>query len=129
MTFGLPYYNAAIRMAERDGAVLYRSRRVHPGAQPLRFDARYEPTGDRFDAEPGSLAAFLTERYRFYVGTGNGRIAYANVDHEPWSLHPASVDFGVNEIFRANNFDEPDGEPVCYYSPDVDIVSSGRRWL
>ena len=129
LAFGLPYYNADIKMVERDGAIRYRSRRAHPGDQPLRFDARYEPTGDRLDAEPGSLAEFLTERYRFYVGGPGGTIAYANVDHDVWSLRPATVEFRKNEIFRTNNFAEPDGEPICYYSSGVDIVSSGRKWL
>lgn len=129
LAFGLPYYNANIGMAEQDGGVRFRSRRVHPGDQPLRFDARYEPTGGRLDADPDSLAAFLTERYRFYVGGKNGKIGYANVDHDVWSLRPATVEFGKNEIFRANNFAHPDGDPVCYYSPGVDIVSSRRGWL
>ncbi len=129
VAFGLPYFNANIRMAERDEAVHYHCRRAHPGDQPLRFDARYEPTGNQLDADPGSLAEFLTERYRFYIGGRGGTIAYTDVDHDPWSLRPARVKFRKNETFRANNFAEPDGEPICYYSSGMDIVSSGRKWL
>jgi uncharacterized protein YqjF (DUF2071 family) len=134
----LPYYYARIdhradsggRRADghrADGRVRFASRRRHPGARPARFVASYEPAGPRLDAGPGSLAAFLTERYRFYTEAPDGTVRYAAVEHDRWPLYPADAAITDNILFRANGFADPPGAPVCYYSPALDITASPSR--
>jgi uncharacterized protein YqjF (DUF2071 family) len=65
--FGLPYYTATVDVTRRGEEVRFHSRRTHDGAPPNRFAATYRPTGEPTEAEPGSIAAFLAERYRFYT--------------------------------------------------------------
>jgi uncharacterized protein len=129
LTHRLPYYNATIEM-DRDGEqIAFESERRHPGAPAADFAATYEPVGESFVPEPGSLAAFLTERYRYYTTGHLGGLRYADLAHEPWTLRPATVAFETNELFEANGFEAPDASPVCYYSRGVNIVSSrNRRW-
>src|SRR5262252_7169248 len=43
--FHLPYYHARMRLAEHDGWIHYTSYRMHPGAAPAEFEARYRPAG------------------------------------------------------------------------------------
>lgn len=124
----LPYYYARITHGRtRDGHVRFESRRVHPGDRPAHFEATYGPSGERLDAERGSRAEFLTERYRFYTEAPDGTVRYSNVEHDRWPLYPADVTIERNTLFRANGFADPEGAPVYHYSPGVRIVASRSR--
>ncbi|WP_135807125.1 YqjF family protein [Halorussus marinus] len=120
----LPYYYARISLERADGRIRFSSRRRHPGARPVHYEASYWPTGEPFSASEDSLAAFLTERYRFYTQAPDGTIRYTDVDHDPWTLYPAAADVETNTLFSANGFGTPDADPVCYYSPGLDVVAS-----
>ena len=126
--FRLPYYRATMDVETRgtgaDRVVSFRSRRT-TGAKPAPFDARYGPDGGFDTPEPGSLGAFLTERYRFHTADDRGRLYHGDVAHEPWELAPAWADIGVNGLFRANGFDEPDGTPLLQFGGPID-VRAGR---
>ncbi len=127
--FRLPYYRAAMDIDTQgtgtDRVVSFRSRRRTPGANPARFDARYGPDGAFDTPDPGSLEAFLTERYRFYTADSRGRLYYGDIAHEPWELAPAWADIEENTLFRANGFDAPDGYPLLYFGGALD-VRAGR---
>ncbi|GAB3679637.1 DUF2071 domain-containing protein [Salinarchaeum chitinilyticum] len=119
----LPYFYARISLTGADGRIAFRSRRWHPGARPARYEGTYQPSGESFSAPEDSLASFLVERYRFYTEAPDGTLRYTDVDHEPWTLYPADAEIETNTLFRANGFDVPDGEPVRYYSPGVDVIA------
>ncbi|WP_209452126.1 YqjF family protein [Halosimplex halophilum] len=123
----LPYYLADMSLEADASGVEFRSRRRHPGARPCDFDARYEPVGDGFRSDPGSLERFLTKRHRFYTETPGGELRYAQIRHPPWTLYEASVDLRENEVFETNGFDTPESEPTVLYSPGVDVTASGSR--
>jgi len=123
--FQLPYYRARMTV-HRDGSrTRFRSERTHADAPPASFQATYEPTGLPEPVRSDSLAAFLTERYRFYVADEQDRIYYADIDHAPWDLQPATVEFERNDLFTANGFEKPDTERVVHFSPGCD-VTAGR---
>jgi len=121
--FQLPYYRAEIDVEREGRQVRFQSRRVGEG-EPAAFDATYGPAGDRFEAEPGTLPHFLTERYRFYT-EGERSLFYGDIDHGPWPLAEATAEIQENDLFRVNGFEEPDGAPLLHYSPRVD-VAAGR---
>jgi hypothetical protein len=130
----LPYYYADIDCTATgdtpdETTVRFDSRRRHPGARPVRFRATYGPTGEAFRPDPDSLAAFLTERYRFYTEGSDGGIRYADIRHEPWSLSDATAEITANTLFRADGFADPESDPVCYYSPGLDIRASPNEQL
>jgi hypothetical protein len=130
----LPYYYARMEIRRTgDGAVEFESRRLHPGDRPVRYVATYRPTGPAFESHDDPRAAFLTERYRFYTQAPDGSLRYADVDHEPWTLAPATVVVETETLFEANGFDRPEREPICYYGPRVEVHASAskrgdRRW-
>ena len=125
----LPYYYARIDHGVDGGRVRFESRRRHPGARPAGYAVEYGPTGDPFEADPGSLAEFLTERRRLYTQGTDGAVRHTDVEHDRWTLYPATASAGENTLFTADGFDHPGGEPVCYYSPGVDVVTGpSRRW-
>jgi uncharacterized protein YqjF (DUF2071 family) len=123
----LPYYYARISLDWVDGRVQFSSRRLHPGARPLHFEGAYWPTGDPFASSEDTLASFLVERYRFYTQAQDGTLRYADISHEPWTLYPADADIERSTIFSANGFARPDTDPVCFYSPGLDVVASRNK--
>jgi uncharacterized protein YqjF (DUF2071 family) len=125
----LPYFYADVELTRCDGGVSVRSRRRHPGAPPARFGVRYEPAGQPFEADRGSLAAFLTKRRRLWTVGRNGAVRYTDVAHEPWRLYAAEAAFTENTLFAANRFELPGSAPTLYYSPGVDVrTSTSTRW-
>jgi len=127
--FRLPYYRAEMTVSSRDEGVRFRSRRTHPGEPPLAFDARYRPEGESFTADPGSLASFLVERYRFFTADDGGRLWAGDIEHEPWRLREAGATLARNGSFAANGFEQPAGEPHLLYADSIDVRAGRIRRL
>ena len=125
----LPYYYARIALDVEDDGVRFRSRRLHPGERPAEYEATYRPTGDAFAAPDDAFGSFLAERYRFYTQAQDGTIRYTDVDHDPWTLYPATAEVGTNTLLSAHGFARPDADPVYYYSPGLDVVASRSKRL
>ena len=89
--------------------------------------SEYEPTGEPYTAEPGSLAEFLVDRQRRYTQTPDGTLRYTDVSHNPWPLRDVDVDIEENTLFEANGFEHPGTEPFCVYSRGVDVVTSRSK--
>ena len=81
------------------------------------FRARYEPDGEPFAAEPGSLAHFLTERYALYTADG-GRLYRADLHHAPWRLQPARAEIGATTLAPLSLA----GEPNLLYAAAGDVA-------
>ncbi|MFO7926846.1 MAG: YqjF family protein [Halobacteriota archaeon] len=120
----LPYYYARIALEWTDGRVRFTSRRRHPGARPAQYEGIYWPTDEPFSAPDDPFGEFLVERYRFYTEAQDGTIRYTDVEHEPWTLYPATAEIETDTLLSANGFGRPDAEPVYYYSPGLDVVAS-----
>jgi uncharacterized protein YqjF (DUF2071 family) len=123
----LPYFYARVSLDWADSRVDFRSRRLHPGARPARYEATYWPTGEPVSAPDDSFAAFLVERYRFYTQAPDGSVRYTDVSHEPWTLYPAAAAVETDTLLAANGFARPDAEPTYFYSPGLDVTASTSR--
>jgi len=124
----LPYYFADMEF-DRGPPIRFESRRTTPGARPCRFAGTYRPDGEPFVPEAGTVEHFLTERYRYFTESQDGAMRYANIEHEAWTLRPATWDVSETTIFAANGFDTPESEPVLSYSRGVSVEASGsKRW-
>lgn len=121
--FRLPYYDADMTVRRNGSRVDFESDRTHEDAASLGFDATYEPTGDLGRADPGSIDEFLLERYRFFVD-GRDTVYRGEVRHDPWRLADADIEFRENDLFAANDFENPDGSPHVTYSPGVDVTAA-----
>jgi hypothetical protein len=51
----------------------FKSERVEFNGRRKGFQARYEPTGEVFQAEPGSIEEFLVEQSRYYIAGEQNR--------------------------------------------------------
>lgn len=114
-TYRLPYFQARMSATKRGEWIDYECARV---AEPGRvFSGRYRPNGAGFNPEPGSLEWFLTERYCLYT-TDRGRLARAEIHHEPWPLQPAEAEIELASISPL----ELAGEPLVHFARRQDVV-------
>ena len=117
ITYKLPYHHARISAARRAGSVDYLCERI--ADRERRFEGRYEATGEVFNAEPGSLEWFLTERYCLYAAD-RGALHCAEIQHPPWPLRQAEAEIAANTISPPEIGLE--GDPVCHFSRRQDVL-------
>lgn len=118
ISYGLPYRWARMRVRQSAGRTEYTSRR------------RFGPAHAQITIEPGApirpteLERFLTARYRLYTKLA-GRLAFAQVDHEPWPLHAAAIIHLEQDVIQNSGVPTPQGIPLAHFSPGV-YVRIGR---
>ena len=91
-TYKLPYFHARM-----EGPPHYRSARID-AERPHVFEGTYRPVGRTFNAEPGSLEYFVTERYCLYTTDEAGALQRAEIHHPPWPLQAAEAEIELNTI-------------------------------
>jgi uncharacterized protein YqjF (DUF2071 family) len=116
-TYKLPYFHARMSAERRGGEIEYSSDRLDGSGRS--FEGRYRPDGDVFNAEPGSLEWFLTERYCLYA-VDHGRLHRAEIQHPPWPLQEARADLQTNTMPPSELSLE--GSPLCHFSRRQDVL-------
>ncbi len=98
-----------------------------------RFAATYQPDGEVFHADRGTLDHLLAERRRMYDPRGRG-VFYAEIAHEPWPLQRAEATIHRNTLFEATCLPRPETAPRLRYAGRLSmtgsvprIVRAGRR--
>ena len=119
--YRLPYLHADMEIARSRPWIGYRSDRRDPRGAPAAFHARYQPTGGVRHAEPGSLEAWLVERYRLYTVDDEGRVHVGDIHHRPWTLRDAVADIRANTMTRPHGVDLP-GAPLVQFARRQDVV-------
>lgn len=126
-TFHLRYFRARIGIRHDGGAIHYRSERIHRGAPPATFEARYRPTGEPRLNRPGTLEHFLTERYCLYSADAAGGIHCGQIAHLPWQLQPAEAEELDNTMTGQLNSSLPNDPPLLHFAKRMDVVA-WRVW-
>ncbi len=120
--FHLPYMDAEMA-CEADGEDLrYRSRRIHPGEPRAEFIGRYGPAGPAFQAVPGTLEHWLTERYCLYAADQRGRLLRAEIHHRPWPLQPAWAEVELNTMAEPLGFGLGEAPASLFFARDLEVV-------
>ena len=124
LLFSLPYFPARMRYEPgRDGEVTYQSRRVWPPGRPAETRLRYRPTGPVEWSAPGSLAAFLTERYcLFTVSRWSGRLMVGEIHHRQWPLQAAEAEWERNGLPADFGFSLPQQPPLLHFGRELEVV-------
>lgn len=119
--FHLPYHRACIAFAGGPDGLAFRSDRVGP--EPgVHFQATYRPVSDPFEARPGTLEAFLAERYCLYARSPGGHLYRAEVHHAPWPLQRAEGEVAAGELLAPLGLSVGARPPILHYSRGVDVV-------
>jgi uncharacterized protein YqjF (DUF2071 family) len=120
-TYRVPYFLADMSRELEGERVRFRSRRTRRDGPPANLDIAYEPAGETFNAEPGTLEHFLTERYCLYTGDEEGTVLRADIDHPPWPLQRAVAEIPQNSM--TEQISVPlDGEPLLHYAARQEVV-------
>jgi uncharacterized protein len=121
--FGLPYYDARMKVELESEAVRYESVRVHKKAAPAEFVASYRPTGPVYRAAPGTFDHWLTERYCLYAAVKPGEIVYGGIHHPPWPLQPAEVELTTHTMTHQIGIELPNTKPICHFARYQEVVA------
>lgn len=121
--YRLPYRWADMRVTRRNGEIEYASTRHRPFGHAAS-DIAIEPGAPIRAAD---FDNFVTARFRLYTTIAN-RLAFAQIEHEPWPLHTARVLRLEQNLVERSGVPRPTGAPVVHYSPDL-FVRIGRLQL
>jgi uncharacterized protein YqjF (DUF2071 family) len=114
LSYGLPYRWARMSVHDTARHIGYRSRR-HFGEGRADIVVQKGPP-----VRPDERERFLTARFRLYTSIF-GRLAYAQVQHDPWPLQSATVLKLEQNVVEHSGVAAPLGEPLIHFSPGVDV--------
>lgn len=117
--FRLPYRPAKLAIETVEGWTRFRSQR--PDGQAA-FTAHYRPTGPIAAPEPGSLEAFLTERYALFTVLRHGKVLRADIHHAPWPLQPAEGTVTAGALAAAEGVPLPGAPPLLHFAERQDTL-------
>ncbi|MDW8327447.1 MAG: DUF2071 domain-containing protein [Anaerolineales bacterium] len=121
--YRLPYFNARMRMkTTADGWIHYESRRMHRGAPPADFRARYRPAGEAYTSVRGALDHWLTERYCLYT-VSDGVVYRGEIHHAPWPLQLADAEIELNTMAAPTGLELPHTAPLLHFARSIDMVA------
>ncbi len=126
--FHLPYYRARMRVERGRDEVQYSSSRVDSPAT-IEFRGRYWPRGKVFRSHPGSIEAWLTERYCLYSVDPRGSVFRGDIHHEPWPLQQADCECAQNTLADALGVRLPATRPLVHFSAKLDVVAWSLRQI
>ncbi len=116
--FHLPYHRARMKAGLEPDGVRYASRRVHGEAV---FHARYRPTSAVYEAAPGTLDHFLTERYCLYASGPRGLLRI-DVHHAPWPLQKAELELESSSMLEPLGLESPRDPPLLHFARRIDVA-------
>lgn len=123
LTFSLPYYTARMTVTAQSAQIHYSSQRTHRRAHPAQFQGVYGPTGAMYQARPGSLEFWLTERYCLYAADRHAHLWRGDIHHQPWPLQPAAADVQLNTMTAPLGIKLPDIAPLAHFVKFLQVVA------
>jgi hypothetical protein len=123
LLLNLPYFEAEMQVAVTGDRVGYSSRRK--GHASAEFGATYHPNGAPFEAPPGTIEYFLTERYCLYHVDHGGHPYRLEIHHPPWPLQSARAEITRNTMADVHGLSLPSVPPLLHFSRRQDMVG----WL
>lgn len=119
----LPYFAARMDVWCEGQRVHYTSQRIGGEVAQADFSAHYQPVGPSYEAAPGSLDYFLTERYCLYNVDARYRVYRLEIHHLPWRLQPAEATIETNTMTEAAGIRLPAVAPVLHFSARQDTIA------
>lgn len=130
--FHLPYLHATISLEATGRGLRAEAVRTHPGATPATFRAEWTPGVSLPPSRPGTLAYFLTERYRLFTagpdlaqGLKGNDLWQGRLWHEPWRLRAAELHRWESTLLESHGLSTPAGPPLLYATDAVEVQIRG----
>lgn len=127
-TFHLAYFNATMDLQERDARIHYTSTRTDRRGKTANLECTYSSVAEPSRTRPGSLEAFLTDRYRLFASelppATPKRLWIGEIDHDPWLIAPAHCDVRENTMASPIGIETPASEALLHMAQPVTV----RAW-
>lgn len=117
--YHLPYFNAKMALSINGSEINYLSRRA---GSDIIFDGSYKAQGPVIESSPGSIEAFLTERYCLYTTDRIGNCYQGVIHHDKWPLQKAEAEIRTNSLAEQLGIVLPSIEPLLHYSENIDTI-------
>jgi uncharacterized protein YqjF (DUF2071 family) len=115
--FHLPYIRARMSLSRTSDAITYKSDRSN-----ARFVGSYRPVSPVYQATPGTLEHWLTERYCLFAQAPDGSLWRNDIHHAPWPLQKAEVRIDVNTVIASHGL-SVEGPPThLHFAERLDVV-------
>lgn len=125
--FRLPCWTADMSFRQYGDSYHCRSSRKEAARVSAAFEGAYRPAGAGKTADEGTLASWLTARYRYFTADRGGRIYCGEMRHAPWKLQPAEAEIGTNTLLTPYAAEAAGECPLLHYSPGVDAFVWNRK--
>ena len=119
--YRIPYFHARIEVDASERTISYHHQRIADDGPSAAFEARYRPTGEKYEAEPGSFEHWATERYCLYTLDDEHRLHRGDIHHPPWPLQPAMAEIEHNTMAEPIGI-ELRGEPILHLAKVQDVL-------
>jgi uncharacterized protein YqjF (DUF2071 family) len=119
--FHLPYFNARMKLEEKEKTIVYSSSRAEQhGAPRAEFDATWKIGETMPFTHPGSLDFFFTERYCLYTAHKQ-KLYRCRIYHQPWPLQLAELSALNSTMIESHGLPSPKGEPLLHYAEEISV--------
>ena len=125
--YHLPYFDAKMHLTkilnkddDKSDWIKYDSTRSG-GNGTNDFKASYRPIGPVEYSKPGSLEAFLTERYCLYVLDSRGKVCRGDIHHKQWPLQKAEALIEKNSMGAQYDFDFSQA-PLLHFAKYIETI-------
>jgi uncharacterized protein len=105
--FRLPYFHSHMQFLREHSATRFKSERQSAN---ISFTAEYRPASSIYNAVPGTLEHWLTERYCLFTML-NRDVFRTDIHHCPWLLQKVETEIFVNTVGTAAGL-SIEGPPV-----------------
>ena len=122
----LPYVPACMAL-ESDSTGLWRAECDSAENSASRLCVQFRPGGPAATVAPGSLDAWLLERYRLFMGGRNRTILAADVDHAPWHVFRAEIIECADSIAADSGVLLDENPAAAHFSPGL-TARFGSFW-
>ncbi|NOU93337.1 DUF2071 domain-containing protein [Paenibacillus sp. LMG 31456] len=120
--FYLPYFNANMKLEEREGVYDYVSHRKDKRGALVSYEGTYSPVSPAFYSKPGTIEHWLTERYCLYSVDKQNQVWRGEIHHLPWTLHAAEADFKINTMALGQGITVMDTKPLLHFSKQLEVL-------
>lgn len=122
MFYRLPYWQASMKVKGKGTAKIEYSSQRHHGPKPAELKCSYAPVdAHAFEAHPGSLEHFLSERYCLYAASRK-RLYRGDIHHLPWRLQRAEVEVQQNTMAQTAGFELPLKPDLAYFVRELKVL-------
>jgi len=120
VSHSLPYYWSEMSYGREEEVVTYDTRRRWPGAGRPTSHVRIR-VGDQFaSSELSEFDHYLTALWSMHTYRRRS-LHNTSANHAPWDLHRVELLELHDELVAASGLPQPTGDPICHWSPGVEV--------